>query len=94
MYDDHESTTATSSSALLARYKRFSTGALFSSVLLPLAWRCSTKKAAQQPGETLPDTQLIKHTHTMGHGVDSEAAGWVTDYMVITNNYRKRTWSE
>ena len=24
----------------------------------------------------------------MGHGVDSEAAGWVTDYMVITNNYR------
>ena len=32
--------------------------------------------------------QLIKHTHTMGHGVDSEAAGWVTDYMVITNNYR------
>ena len=55
---------------------------LLASVLQPLARRKPTASKA------LPDTQLIKHTHTMGHGVDSEAAGWVTDYMVITNNYR------
>ena len=64
-------------------------GGLLASVLQPLARRKPTASKA------LPDTQLIKHTHTMGHGVDSEAAGWVTDYMVITNNYRTtRTWSE
>ena len=58
---------------------RFIEAGLLASVLQPLARTAS---------KALPDTQLIKHTHTMGHGVDSEAAGWVTDYMVITNNYR------